>query len=36
MDLVFLIHRGEEGGYWAESVGHGILRRVMTLMSCDL
>jgi predicted RNase H-like HicB family nuclease len=24
MDLVFLIHRGEQGGYWAESLDHGI------------
>jgi predicted RNase H-like HicB family nuclease len=24
MDLVFLVHRDEDGGYWAEAVGHGI------------
>jgi len=24
-DITFLVHDAEEGGYWAEAVGHGIV-----------
>jgi len=30
-EIIFVIHEAEEGGYWAESVGHGIFTQGETL-----
>ena len=30
-DIVFIVHRAEEGGFWAEAVGHALYTQADTL-----